>query len=262
MGPLMQQVGEVLSTFVNILKGCIGGGIYEYPLLLSVHGIIMALVMTVLSGMASLFGAFIYADINDLVKKGNTISSLANKIFSPRVKYFVDLVVVLKCLVVATGYLALASNMIRIIGPGIKNTISGNEIEIKPSFIIALGCLILTPSIISARIDKLKYLSYVGTFSILYIIFASFLMNRENEIEYFFFPKKFDIMKNLGSFVFSFSCHQGVLLIQNESSLSLKGFKMTITAAFLGAGLLNMLFGFINYSRLSKFGNLENIFAF
>lgn len=257
----MSNFGEDLPTCINILKGCIGGGIYSYPMLFEHYGVGLTAVMTILSGIASIFGAFIYLDLNEELKRKHSISSLACKIFSLRFKYFVDVVVILKCLVVAMGYLNLSKTMIRTVLSNSEHPYFKSPFMDLPSLFAAVGCLIQAPSILAARIDNLRYFSYIGTFSIIFIIIASMCVNNGNPVTFSVFTGDYNVMKEIGSFVFCFSCHQGILSIHNESSFLLMRLKLIMIVGFVGAGILYLLFGFINYSKLAGLGSMDDVFS-
>lgn len=262
----MSTFAESFAISLNLMKSCMGAGICAYPHVFNLYGVVLTVSLTVFSCIASVLGTYAYIDLNKRFGKNNTISTLGATVISPKFKYFVDLVIVLKCLAVAAGYLNMAKNFIETIFPKIGDRFSSIITPSMAGFLFTgIGCLILTSSILGQEIGKLKNLSYVGTLSILIIILLSFLeiQGKSKNIE--FLPSiKTSILENIGIFVFGFSCHQSIITIHNESQIKERTLKMLILFSFLIVAILYLVFGLINYSAFSVINgipqNLKDIF--
>lgn len=261
----MVTLAEYLLVCFGVTKSCIGAGIYSYPHGFSLYGVTWTTVLTAATCIASVFGTYVYIDRNKALQKEHSISTLGAALVSRNFKYFVDLVVVLKCLVVAAGYLNLAKNLVQRISPDAGH----GPFAISPSaagfLFTGLGCLLLTPSILGSKLGKLKNLSYVGTFSIIVLIILSKIESAGRPLAYEMFTSNPpSIIQNIGLFVFGFSCHQSILTIHNESTIPEPQLKLLIVLSFVCVSCLYLGFGFINYSAFSVVNglpaNLEHIF--
>ncbi|KAM0681737.1 hypothetical protein GINT2_000251 [Glugoides intestinalis] len=245
----MLQLGEYTSVGFNIAKACIGSGIYAYPHVFNSHGVVPTFLMTVASGIAAVLGTYIYINCNQRLGKGNSIATLGAVLISNKFKYFVDFVVILKCLAVGAGYLNLARELTNAIIPA-KNFKFLSKYFSDTGFIVTgVGCILLMPSMLSSSLGRLRYLSYFGTACIILLVILSTLETSGRPRNFELFPShKTNILDNIGIFVFGFNCHQSILTIHNETALPSRVFKSIVTAAFILVASLYLFFGFINYS--------------
>lgn len=244
---------EIVTTFINVIKACMGGGIYGYPELFQHYGVFITVGMTILSGMASMIGAFIYINLNQYLGKGQTISTLSTHIFFDKFRYIVDITVIIKCMLVATTYLNLAKEQLKSYE---YFKYSKDGILSSPKLPIITVCALSLPFIASAKLDKIRFFSYAGTLGIFFIIIASAAHLKNNETHYELYTENRNILKKIGSFVFGFSCHQSILSIHNESKFSLFKLKIIMIFSFLAVGIFYLFFGYINYSKLSSKSHL------
>lgn len=262
----MSTFAEQSIICFSLMKSCIGAGIYAYPHAFNVYGVVWTVILTVISCAASIFGTYMYIDRNKEYSKENTISTLGATIISSKFKTFIDLVVILKCLIVGAGYLNLANEIIQMILPSINIF----EYVITPNILAyiftGLGCLLILPGILGTKLGKLKNMSYIGTFSILALIILSKIETSNMPVNYqMLVNEPPSVIENIGLFVFGFSCHQSILTIHNESNLSERRLKWLILLSFICVSGLYLLFGFINYSAFSIINNnpvsLKKIFS-
>ncbi|ELA42903.1 uncharacterized protein VICG_00218 [Vittaforma corneae ATCC 50505] len=261
----MAALTEHLIICFGLMKSCIGAGIYSYPHTFNLYGVVWTTILTVLTCAASIFGTYVYIDRNKALQKEHSISTLGAAVVSKNFKYFVDIVVILKCLVVAAGYLNLAKNLIQKISPDADNGILTVDPSVSGFLFTGLGCLLLTPSILSSKLGKLKNLSYIGTLSIILIIALSKIESAGKPLNFEMFTSSPpSIIQNIGLFVFGFSCHQSIMTIHNESIIPETRLKFLIMLSFVCVSCLYLGFGFINYSAFSVINgspaNLEQIF--
>lgn len=241
----MGQLAEDLVICFKLMKSCMGSGIYGYPTMFADYGIVYTIVLTVLSCAASVFGTYVYIDRNKELGKENSISTLGEAIVSKPFKSFVDAVVILKCVAVAAGYLNLAKKLFSQ-AELTSETISATTTAF---ILIGLSCVVILPAIFGSNLGRLRYLSYFGTFAVLTITLLSFVEAKDSYlVSQFFVNQHPSFLKNIGGFVFGFSCHQSILSIHNESNISERRMKFLIVLSFIGVTLLYLSFGFINYA--------------
>lgn len=205
--------------------------------------------MTIASGIAAVLGTYIYINCNQRHGKGNSIATLGAVLISSKFKYFVDFVVILKCLAVGAGYLNLARELTNAVIPA-KNVKFLSRYSSDAGFIVTgLGCTLIMPSMLSTSLGRLRYLSYFGTFCIVLLVLLSTIETSGRPRAFELFSKsRSNILDNIGIFVFGFNCHQSILTIHNETKLPSRAFKGIVAAAFVLVACLYLFFGFINYS--------------
>lgn len=251
---------ESVEILTNVLKSCIGGGIYLYPELFRYYGYKLAIMATILSSIASLIGVFIYLDVNNYYKKGNTITTLANQIIS-NFGYLTDFVVILKSITVAAGYLDLSKRILNNLILDTRFEILNTKSEKRSSILVILLSIIMSPGVLANNISILKKLSYIGTLSILLIICLS-MVSSVKEIENSkIVNENFNFFQKIGSFVFGFVCHTNVLVIHNDYDVSLLNMKLISFAAFVFVGIWYITFGWINYYKNINASDLKDLFA-
>lgn len=247
----MSSFGELAAICFNISKSCMGAGFYAYPQIFNLYGVLMTLGMTICSGIASVFGIYVYINLNSKYKKGHSISTLGKIIVGNNFRYVADMVVILKCLAVGAGYLNQARNLIRKIP--LEEYMMYNKInnDIISYILVMAGCIAFTPSILNVRLGKIKNLSYVGTFGIITIIMLSVLQAKGKDTNIEWTTERKNIFNDIGTFVFGFSCHQSIMAIHNETNISEKLLMFLISLSFISVACLYTLFGFINYAAFS-----------
>lgn len=247
----MSSYGEYAVVAFNMVKACIGAGIYGYPNVYNENGLFVTTFMTVLSAIASAMGTHIYLNLNQKYGRNNTISSLGSTIVSKNFKYFADCVVILKSLAVGAGYLNQARRIILSTLSETKTNFFNKDIQGLDLLIASLGCGIVAPVVLSKSLGKFKYISYAGTFCIFLLILFSRIETTGMAMNYEVFVKDTKIFENLGTWVFGFSCHQSILAIQNESPFGEKTLKYISTVSFTLVSILYLSFGLINYLAFS-----------
>lgn len=252
-------MGELVDSaiiFFNVAKSCLGAGIYSYPQMFKLYGSSLVLGMTIISGIASVIGAFAYINLNRKFHKGNSISTLA----SPSFKYIVDIVVIVKCLAVAAGYMNLSKSIIVEIPFKIGIRIIDENPDIRGHVIVFSCCALLIPSILQPSLFKLKNFSYLGISSIFILIIISLIQTKDKVAKHTEVAFNSKILKDIGTFVFGFTCHQSILNIHNEARITDLRLKIIIAVAFTLVGILYYTFGFINFRAFSDEGSLKEIF--
>ncbi len=256
----MNEFAESAVTLFNVAKSCLGAGIYNYPQMFLLHGPMIALEMTFLSGLASLMGVYAYINLNRKFNKGNSISTLSNLIISPYFYYFEDLVVIIKCITVADVYMNLARSLISIIPINIGIDSIDSDQNIKANAIVFICSALLIPSILQPSLYRLKNFSYLIISSIFMLIIVSLIQTRGKMANVSNLSFNSGILKDIGPFVFGFTCHQSILNIHNKAKSTDKRLKFIIGIAFIIVGVLYYTFGFTNYRAFGDEPNLEKIF--
>lgn len=247
----MSELGECAVILFAIVKACMGVGMLKYPQMFHLYGVAPVIFMTFISGIASVIGAIAYVNLNAKFRKSNSISTLSSVIISPRFKYFVDFVIISKCIAVGAVYLSYAKKLINSIPVSTGIQFIDEDKTVRGFLFTLFGSLALIPSILGPSLINLKSFTYLGTFTIFSLIVISKIQTAGMETSYKLFTDNFNVFSNVGTFVFGFTCHQSVLGIHNDSRISDKLLKIIIVAAFSIVGLIYLIFGYINYSAFT-----------
>lgn len=256
----MSEVFESAVILFNVTKSCLGAGIINFPYVFQKYGPALVFYMTLLSGVASVLGVFAYINLNRKYHKNNSISTLSTLIISSYFKIFVDLVVIAKCIVVAACYMNSAQKIISKIplNTGIK-LIDSNQSLVGKLFSF-FGSILLIPSILEPSLSGLKNFSYLGIGSIFLLIFISIVQTRGITAEPTGLSSDSNILTEIGTFVFGFTCHQSILNIHNETKITDTRLKILIAIAFVLVGVLYFSFGYINYKAFMNLPDITDVF--
>jgi amino acid permease len=235
---------ECVGIFINLLKTTMGTGILAYPSIFRICGIPKGILLTAASALASLFGLWLYIDLNSYYGLDNTMSSLSYYIL-PQMKSIVDLIVIMKCFSVFVAYLFLLKHRI----PQVTALVFDAP---KDATLCLFMILLLTsPFIFMFRLNRLKYTSSLG-------LVATFMLVAFSIYRYCNFsniappgvrgPKDSSYLPLLGPFTFSFTCHQNIFTVQNEMRISNKlALKLTTLLVFVAASVMYIVFGVATY---------------
>ncbi|KAH9412298.1 putative amino acid transporter [Ordospora pajunii] len=248
---------ESISIFINLIKTTIGSGILRYPFLFKMYGPWYTIVLTLISALASLFGLWMYIDLNDFYGLDNSMSTIARYIYPP-LQNIVNITVSVKCFLVCIAYLVLLKNNV----PRTVSAIFGMQDE-YPNLCIFVIAVCIFPFVVMHRIDKLRYTSLFGLVAVMALVASSIAM----------YAKSGDVVAmqhtatsngklfgELGSFVFGFTCHQNIFSVQNEMKTNNKTALKLTTFLVLGtASLTYIVFGLASYLALGD-SMKENFF--
>lgn len=249
------------GVLINVLKSCIGGGIYLYPELFRYYGYKLAISATIMSSIASIISVYIYLDVNTYYEKGNKISTLANNVFGSKIRYFADLVVILKSMTVAAGYLDLAKRILNNLSLNTRFEILNSKSNERSSALVILLCFIMSPGVLAQNISFLKKFSYLGTLSILIIIGLSIISTFKQNYSVPVTNELFNFFKRIGSFVFGFVCHPNVIDIHNDNEFTLSSMKYIVFLAFIFVFGLYTVFGYVNCNKALNAESLCDLFS-
>lgn len=235
---------ECFSIFVNLTKTTLGTGVLGYPFLFKKHGVYYTVLLTLVSALASLFGLWLYIDLNDFYGLDNSMSSIAQYIYPP-LQVFVNVTVFFKCFLVCSAYLSLLRRDV----PGLVRSVFGMQDE-YPNLCLLVVLLCVSPFVFMYKLDRLRYTSSFGVLAILVLIAASVyryaMMKGEVAVQMDTGDRNY--LSGLGSFVFSFTCHQNIFTAQNEMRTNNKtALKITAMLALLTASAVYIAFGLVNY---------------
>ncbi|KRH92366.1 Amino Acid/Auxin Permease (AAAP) Family, partial [Pseudoloma neurophilia] len=234
--------------YTNLIKTIVGTGVIIYPILISSNGLIMTIIMTVLSCFFSSLGLIFYAMLNH--KKNKTLSTIPdNKI----IQKIVNFVIVFKCISVGISYIVIIN--------GIIDNIFKKEYRI---FALLILLIITLPISTIRKYSKLRFTSFLGIFATFSMVLLSLIrlliIWLKDDLKSQIFlnkktPLKFsEMLKDLGSYVFAFTCHQSIFTYQNESFIPLKIVNKVIISCMISAMIVYLLFGCLN-GFLFKIGN-------
>lgn len=256
---------QYFSSFINILKACIGAGILAYPSLFQTYGYINAILYTCLFGFVSYCGCVLYMLINAQILEKNkgekkvSLSGMSEYVL-PVLKIFVDFIVIVKCLFVSMSYFALIHETLTniITDTGIyKEDSTAGGLKAVTNYIFCGVCALTVPFICATKIDMLKKASFLGFVGVILLLIISFYYVHvipkeaiEKSMEMFVGA---NVLKSLGAFVFSYTCHQNIVDVQNEADLlSVKNLCVNIGCVYIATTVIYVMFGFLNYKAFNN----------
>lgn len=210
------------SSTVNLLKSIIGSGILSLPAAFASYGAIPGTLLLATAALLSAFGLQLLVLAADRIaskglmptRSGN-FASLAGPTY-PNLWVVFEAAVLVKCTLVATSYLTVATT----VSNGIIIALAPNAWSIFHShlFWATLLVCIIAPFTYMHRIDSLKYTSLLGLLGIVYLFILSvilFFTFNDSVAESFsnirpFVKPSFTSLSKFSVFVFALTCHQNV----------------------------------------------------
>jgi len=235
------------GAYVNLLKTSIGSGVLSFPYLFKTYGILPAIVLTLLTGSLATTGLVLLTICSQGIGRSADLSKLANQCF-PYARIFVDLAVFLKCFGVSLSYIIITRQLL----PSILQSTSSPGFLTSPPVTLFIFLGLIGPFSYFTRLDRLKYTSFVGVFSIILVIIAAAVRLITTDVShtktYLLAPPSSDWLVGLGKFVFSFTCHQNIFAVNAEiEDNSLPNMRKLICSVSLSSFTLYMTFGLTNY---------------
>lgn len=192
------------------------------PFAFQTVSLIPAVLLLAFAGIVSGLGLYLLACASLRVSGGRNadFASLAKATY-PRLTPLFDLAILLKCLGVSIGYLVVIGQ----ICPMLMATVFTQVPDLLKSqaFWVTIGAGLICPVVYMPRMDSLKYTSFLGMLSIVYMVGLSVILYISPpfpvtaSIDWWNPPSALTLVKNFGVFVFAFTCHQNMLPIQNEA---------------------------------------------
>lgn len=205
---------------VNLLKTIMGSGMLCLPSAFQALSLGPGFLLLFFAALVSAQGMYLLARAALQVSGGrNADFALLAKATYPRLAPVFDLAILLKCLGVAIAYLVVAGSLMPQLVAGVWGG-GAPGMLLNVEFWITVSAVLIFPMVCMPRMDSLKYTSFLGMLSIVYIIgLSAYLLARGPSFPIPLWepagPVK--VIKNFGVFVFAFTCHQNVLPIQSEA---------------------------------------------
>lgn len=222
-----------LIGYINLIKTILGTGTIAYPFLITSNGLIPSICASILSCFFSTFGLLIYAKLN--YQKNKTMSTLSK---NPQIIFWINSVIVLKCISVSISYIVILKEIIRCICDNYGFT--------HNNYIFIILLILTIPVSTIKEFSKLRFTSFIGlsaTILMLLFSFMRFFTCKKNGSIHAFRPFHFN---TIGSYVFAFTCHQNIFTFQNEFDITLKMCNLVIITTMISALVVYILFGCIN----------------
>ena len=215
---------SLFSSGINLLKTIIGAGIVSLPLAIYAYGYIIGIMLMILAAGASYFGLHLYIRAAAPLGRASSPFSLAALTY-PKTWVLLDLAIVLKSLGVALAYLILIGQLMANFMRGVLHLTPQTSTEdfaslsvwVDTRVWVGLFMLVILPLSFLRKMDHLRYSSFLGLASIIYLtvlsvvsLFAASPPPPMTAVQPF--PAAFGVklLSSFGVFVFAFTCHQNV----------------------------------------------------
>lgn len=245
----IKNKNDIGVVVFNIFKACVGSGILTFPSLFQKYGCLLTIIYTIIFGIISLFSCILYTQVNYYYNKKDDIGTLASHDIK-WMKLIVDITIFLKCYIVSFSYFILIFNILKEIKTYF--TISTHIFE---KICLTIIFISIIPFVITKKITSLKLISMLGLFGSIILLLTSFI--------FYFNSKSFNTstiiyrtdksIDDLSNFIFSYTCHQNILQIQNETSLSVIQLQIIILIVYIIVTLVYLIFGLINYFAFNSY---------
>lgn len=222
-----------LVGYFNLMKSVLGSGLVTYPYLFTINGVVPTVILTLISAFFSAQGLLIYLKLNHM--KNKTMSTLTD---CKRIKLFVNTIIVMKCVSVTLSYVV----MIREIFHNICDRVNVH----CPNVLFIAFVLVTMPISTFKQFSKLRFTSFLGIVATCIMVLATLwrLYSKQPQGSIALY-KKIDY-NTLGSYVYTFTCHQNIFSFQNECFMSLNQCYSVILCTVASCILLYFVFGLSN----------------
>lgn len=212
------------SCCLSLIKTIMGPGMLCLPLAFHSLSILPAVALMCFAGFLSGMGLYLLTAASQRVSQGRDCSfTVLAKSTYPRLAPVFDLAILLKCLGVTVAYLKVfGGSSCRLLRALFENTEDLPVWLLDTRFWITMASLLIAPVASMRKMDSLKYTSFLGMLSIIYLLGLSIkLCWQQGSLDNITWLSP-DLtltvfFKNFSSFVFAFTCHQNMLPIQNEA---------------------------------------------
>lgn len=213
------------SSCVNLLKTIIGAGMLSLPFAFSLVGIFPGTALLVLATAMTIFGLYLLAKASYEVCDRTGSFAALSAVSYPRLTPLFDLAVALKCLGVSIGYLKIIGDLLPATIKGFQSSSDESAWYLNRIIWVSAITAGIAPVTFMKRMDSLKYTSFLGLMSVVYLLVLSVVMYIQTIMTtgsifgYGALITKLDIssFRAFPIMVFAFCCHQNLFPIQNEA---------------------------------------------
>ena len=209
-----EPVAGFASCSINLLKTILGAGMLAMPSAFVSLGYIPGIAFILITATLAAFGLHLFVVSSRYVGRSATVNKLANLTY-PSLAVLFDFAIALKCFGVAVSYLIVIGGMMPSIvsGLGVRDSIM-----LSRQFWLTASAVLLVPLAFLRRMDSLKYTSFAGLLSVVYLVAVALwefwrpgaVRPPPNAGIEPFASFSFAALKSFSVFVFSFTCHQNV----------------------------------------------------
>jgi len=249
----------IASGVSNLTNTIVGAGMLGLPFALHSAGLVAGSILFFIAPMATIFGLHLLSVAAEHVKQGDPSYFSVATITFPKAAILIDAAVAIKCFGVALSYLIVIGSLVPDIMHNILPNASPDNILFDRRFWIPMAAIVCVPISLLKTLHALRFVSYIALGSVLYIVILMlyFFLSLEVEISpqsIQYLPLDFGVFfKTLPTFVFAFTCHQNIFLIQNEMQGNIPGLNKVIIISVLIALFVYTILG---YSGVFSFGRM------
>ncbi len=218
---LTSRKGTILSGYSILAKSMVGSGLFVMASGCSKFGIIFGSVMILVAAAITWVSlrALSFLAI-EFTTEQPTFYSISDKII-PRLRWLVDVSVILKCLGASTGYVITVGDLLTtgLYGMFGWNPVSSGLTQANAKMIVqAVMVLSLAPMAAMRNIAGTQYANLLGLACLLYIVIATFVYcdMAEASSDLLYMQNFLSAMGAFPKFIFAFSCQYNVFQIANE----------------------------------------------
>ena len=213
------RTGSILAGYSVLTKSMLGSGLFFMAHACSKFGIIAGMIAILTAGLITFISLRALSILSIEYKDEEpTFYSISQRLV-PKLKWIIDVSIILSCLGAATGYIITAGELLsRGLFSMIKWDVSRISVDtvcilVQTVMILALATLCMMKDISGTKVANL-----IGLTSLLYIVITTFVYcdMSQSSSSLLLMPNFLSAMGSFPTFIFAFACQMNVFQIANE----------------------------------------------
>lgn len=221
------ELANFTASYVNLVKTIIGSGILALPAALVTLGLFPGIFMMFVAAGLCVLGLHLLNVAAMQLGRKSSFSGLCS-ITYPQAAFAFEFAIAIKCIGAGISYLSIAGKTSRALAeellvPSLGSTGFFASLAQSKAFWTLFWAVLISPICLMRKMDSLKYTSFAGLATVLYLVLLTVWNYYKNPAASFanipLVPAQFTwgICSAYSMFVFAFTCHHNILAIQNEA---------------------------------------------
>lgn len=217
---------DILGCFVNLTNSMIGSGILGLPFAFAASGWILGVLFMSMAAFCTVMSLHFLALCSMKVKQPASFYRIAEATI-PEWAFLIDVSVASMCFGIASSYLIVIGTLMH----EVVKFYGGSSAAASRLLWVTISFCIVAPLSFFKSFDALKYTSFVGLISVLYVSILAVAYAGDTDLtacgddatddqscvgNFSLATFNIDTMKSLGVFFFAYSCQQNIFPVVNE----------------------------------------------
>lgn len=241
------KLSSFLALVVNLAKTIVGSGILLLPSAARLIGVFPGMFLLVLAAVVSAVGLDLYLQLCKRVGRKSSLQAISDITYKQLGVWF-NIVVAVKCLLVAALYLNISATTASLL----------LDKEHRMSWFKVIAAVLVIPVALMQRTGPLRYTSLVGMIAVAYLCLLSVYLffwhqgkldfpspeeAHSRELQLFTGVSAVEYLKQLPTFMFTYTCHQNIFPLYNEAkNNSMSSMRLVVWASISIASVAYVTF--------------------